>query len=618
MGHHQQQGFGGGGGGGGMGFVVPDDAPEGFVPRPPDLAYGLPCRNLWIGNLSPYVTEQEIHAQFSPFGELEHTKIISGKNCGFARFVNLEDARLAHARMHGRPLGGQEIRVGWGKEPNNPGPARGGGAPGGMGGVGAAAGGMGGGFGAQRERPSRNLWVGNLSAQVVETDLHHAFERFGTIERVKTIQNKNCAFVMFSNQEEADRAMAEMNGQEFGGSFLKINYGREPTARDIERERNDSAVRNKYTVGIDAAQVLHAQGPDAIRNAASAGPSAEESAVSNATSGGLGQIPPPPMEALPLEDPEVVKIIDTFAQYVADYGHKFEELIRERQRGNPKFSFLKTTHEHHQYYRWTLWTKRYPEIDPFVYTEQLRDAKAEAAARQRVQMHSHGTDFDRAPPQQFDNRGSQQPPRRDRGPALDPRGFAREVVGSQAIGRPTGPPLDPDQKQQLRDVVDMLTSTKESIQSAKSWILGIAFGANSGTKVADICNALGRATEEAPDFARALNILYLVHDVLVHCGKVMSGDLKESQELNIGTARRIATVWKPIVGRVLGAVWTIGAADPEKQQAKATQVLKIWNSKKVYTENELRQLASEMRSGKRRHDGVGPDGGDAGAKRMRY
>ncbi|KAL6757246.1 hypothetical protein V8C86DRAFT_2629371 [Haematococcus lacustris] len=70
---------------------------------------------LFIGGLSPSVTEAELHAAFLRFGEIVYTKIPLGKGCGFVQFLNRAGAEYALSEMNGFLIGGQSIRIAWGK-----------------------------------------------------------------------------------------------------------------------------------------------------------------------------------------------------------------------------------------------------------------------------------------------------------------------------------------------------------------------------------------------------------------------------------------------------------------------------------------------------------------------
>ena len=66
-----------------------------------------------------------------------------------------------------------------------------------------------------------NLYIGNLSYNVKEGDLKSVMEEYGTVASVKLImdretrRSKGFAFVEMPNDEEAQRAIKELNGAEY-------------------------------------------------------------------------------------------------------------------------------------------------------------------------------------------------------------------------------------------------------------------------------------------------------------------------------------------------------------------------------------------------------------------
>ncbi len=76
------------------------------------------------------------------------------------------------------------------------------------------------------------LYVGNLSYQTTENDLRSHFEQVGTVQSCDLILDKftsksrGFGFVEMGSQEEADAAIAELNGKEFDGRALVINEAR--------------------------------------------------------------------------------------------------------------------------------------------------------------------------------------------------------------------------------------------------------------------------------------------------------------------------------------------------------------------------------------------------------
>jgi cold-inducible RNA-binding protein len=81
----------------------------------------------------------------------------------------------------------------------------------------------------------KNLFVGNMSFQTTEADLRALFEPFGQITRVhlamdrETGRERGFAFVEMPNDAEAAKAIAELDGKEFGGRNLKVNEARPKT-----------------------------------------------------------------------------------------------------------------------------------------------------------------------------------------------------------------------------------------------------------------------------------------------------------------------------------------------------------------------------------------------------
>jgi cold-inducible RNA-binding protein len=81
----------------------------------------------------------------------------------------------------------------------------------------------------------KNLFVGNMSFQTTEGDLRALFEPFGQITRVhlamdrETGRARGFAFVEMPNDAEAAKAIAELDGKEFGGRNLKVNEARPKT-----------------------------------------------------------------------------------------------------------------------------------------------------------------------------------------------------------------------------------------------------------------------------------------------------------------------------------------------------------------------------------------------------
>lgn len=75
----------------------------------------------------------------------------------------------------------------------------------------------------------KNLFVGNMSFQTTESDLRALFEPFGQVARIhivndrETGQPRGFAFVEMVKDEEAAKAMSDLNGKEVAGRALRVN-----------------------------------------------------------------------------------------------------------------------------------------------------------------------------------------------------------------------------------------------------------------------------------------------------------------------------------------------------------------------------------------------------------
>jgi len=85
---------------------------------------------------------------------------------------------------------------------------------------------------------SKKLFVGNLSFQTTESDISDAFAQCGVVEAVTIItdrdtgRSKGFGFVTMP-EEDAEKAIAQMNGSQFGGRALTVNEAKPMVKRDF-------------------------------------------------------------------------------------------------------------------------------------------------------------------------------------------------------------------------------------------------------------------------------------------------------------------------------------------------------------------------------------------------
>ena len=81
----------------------------------------------------------------------------------------------------------------------------------------------------------KKLYVGNLTYGVTDSDLQRMFEAHGTVQSAQVImdrdtgRSKGFGFVEMDNDQEAQAAIAGLNGQQSGARSLTVNEARPKT-----------------------------------------------------------------------------------------------------------------------------------------------------------------------------------------------------------------------------------------------------------------------------------------------------------------------------------------------------------------------------------------------------
>ena len=79
---------------------------------------------------------------------------------------------------------------------------------------------------------SSKLFVGNLSFDTTENDLNDAFAAHGTVMETNLLMDRTTGrprgfgFVTMNSPEEAQKAIAALNGSQLGGRALTVNVAR--------------------------------------------------------------------------------------------------------------------------------------------------------------------------------------------------------------------------------------------------------------------------------------------------------------------------------------------------------------------------------------------------------
>lgn len=77
-----------------------------------------------------------------------------------------------------------------------------------------------------------NIYVGNLPFSTVAADLEEAFGQYGQVDSAAVISDRETGrsrgfgFVEMGNDDEARRAIEELDGADMGGRDLRVNEAR--------------------------------------------------------------------------------------------------------------------------------------------------------------------------------------------------------------------------------------------------------------------------------------------------------------------------------------------------------------------------------------------------------
>ena len=112
----------------------------------------------------------------------------------------------------------------------------------------------------------RKLYVGNFPYEVGETELQDLFAKAGTVESVKVMRDmatgraRGFAFVEMGSDEEAQKAISDLNEYQMGGRSLTVNEARpKPTSGGGGGGSAVAAraVTDRSRAGSDAASAEH-------------------------------------------------------------------------------------------------------------------------------------------------------------------------------------------------------------------------------------------------------------------------------------------------------------------------------------------------------------------------
>ncbi|MBN1903095.1 RNA-binding protein [Candidatus Sumerlaeota bacterium] len=98
-----------------------------------------------------------------------------------------------------------------------------------------------------------NIYVGNLSYQMNESDLKTMFEAYGTVDSARIVtdrdtgRSKGFGFVEMPDQEQAQAAIKGLHETEMSGRNITVNEARpKPERRETSGSGGFNRNRNRY------------------------------------------------------------------------------------------------------------------------------------------------------------------------------------------------------------------------------------------------------------------------------------------------------------------------------------------------------------------------------------
>ncbi|KAI0079843.1 hypothetical protein K474DRAFT_476783 [Panus rudis PR-1116 ss-1] len=194
-------------------LTIPPSQPSPYSPAALSAAMGAQNnatgRTVYVGNLPATASVDEL-LNLVHFGPLESIRVLPEKSCVFLSFLDGATAAAFHADAVIKKLSlhGQELKIGWGKP--SPVPSQ----------VALAI---------QQSNASRNVYLGGLDENVTEEQLRDDLSRFGLIDQVKIVRDKNIGFVHFLSIATATKVVNTLP-TEPAWAGKRINYGKDRCA----------------------------------------------------------------------------------------------------------------------------------------------------------------------------------------------------------------------------------------------------------------------------------------------------------------------------------------------------------------------------------------------------
>ena len=201
-------------------------------------------RTVYLGNIPPDTSAEEILGHVRS-GQIESVRLLPDKNCAFISFLDANAATHFHsdAILKKLCIKGQDIKIGWGKPSQVPTSVA---------------------LAVQQSGASRNVYLGNLPEDITDEELREDLGKFGAIDTIKIVREKNIAFVHFLSIANAMKAVQQLPQEPKWQSPRRVYYGKDRCAYVSKTQQQNAAQYLGIAPGY--AHMLTGQDRDVISN----------------------------------------------------------------------------------------------------------------------------------------------------------------------------------------------------------------------------------------------------------------------------------------------------------------------------------------------------------------
>lgn len=202
-------------------------------------------RTVYLGNIPADTSAEEILGHVRS-GQIESVRLLPDKNCAFISFLDASSATHFHSDAILKKLcvKGQDIKVGWGKPSQVPTSVA---------------------LAVQQSGASRNVYLGNLPEDISEEELREDLAKFGAIDTIKLVREKNIAFVHYLSIANAIKAVSQLPQEARWQAPRRVYYGKDRCAYVSKTQQQNAAQYLGIAPGY--AHMLTGADRDVISNA---------------------------------------------------------------------------------------------------------------------------------------------------------------------------------------------------------------------------------------------------------------------------------------------------------------------------------------------------------------